>query len=438
MFSIDTKKTAETGLNSVQKIVGESLSNYFKSDKYFLNSVKSCQTKSLSTINAVTGIATFQSIPDFICYCNISNNDFDLGLAIIELKDTSQSPLEQLGQAVACASNVALTQFVLGLSFDECAVPVLMTNGNLYQFGWVHLLSPCFPSFNVTSHILSAGPHDDEIADQLAKMRNFCVSQATKLNDTNRLTKAAHLEAVKSLQMGISTEMYFFKKKIDIFLRYGFEKGLLDKSLFYQMKVYQSLSNVKEAIKPLGFVRICQYDKNLQVKKETEMEYLIFPMLIGYQMGVPSDESDYILFLDELKRVINLVHKAGVVHVDLYPSNIMWKKEDGNIIIRIVDWDAATILFEKFPELIVSRKELPHFAPYDYRTGAADPKCDYWFIFILSLLNEKERQEMNGTPDNVNTVFKEAVDRLSIDDLNGKILRTRFENWFDHATTEIV
>jgi hypothetical protein len=41
-----------------------------------------------------------------------------------------------------------------------------------------------------------------------------------------------------------------------------------------------------------------------------------------------------------------LVHKAGVIHVDLYASNVMWKQQDGTIFIKIIDWDAAHCLKE--------------------------------------------------------------------------------------------
>ena len=38
---------------------------------------------------------------------------------------------------------------------------------------------------------------------------------------------------------------------------------------------------------------------------------------------------------------------AGVVHLDLYLSNIMWKElESGEIELKIIDWDAAHFITE--------------------------------------------------------------------------------------------
>ena len=46
----------------------------------------------------------------------------------------------------------------------------------------------------------------------------------------------------------------------------------------------------------------------------------------GFTVGVPNrlhHEKLYAVFLAELERVVNLAHEAGVIHVDLYTSNIM-------------------------------------------------------------------------------------------------------------------
>ena len=68
----------------------------------------------------------------------------------------------------------------------------------------------------------------------------------------------------------------------------------------------------------------------------------------GYQIGTPNRYRSPLVskaFVTELRRLIGLVHEVGVIHCDLYPSNIMWRinSEDENILI---DWDAAHCLDE--------------------------------------------------------------------------------------------
>jgi serine/threonine protein kinase len=76
---------------------------------------------------------------------------------------------------------------------------------------------------------------------------------------------------------------------------------------------------------------------------------IIYRDISDYRCGTPDrieDEELYQSFVQELKRIIALVHEAGVIHVDLYASNVMWKQENGKILIKIIDWDAAHCLEE--------------------------------------------------------------------------------------------
>lgn len=67
-------------------------------------------------------------------------------------------------------------------------------------------------------------------------------------------------------------------------------------------------------------------------------------------VGVPNRNSNpelYAAFLAELEFAVTAVHDAGVIHVDLYASNIMWKVEhDGSICVKIIDWDTAHSVLE--------------------------------------------------------------------------------------------
>jgi hypothetical protein len=47
-------------------------------------------------------------------------------------------------------------------------------------------------------------------------------------------------------------------------------------------------------------------------------------------------------FLEDFLQVLGAVHEAGVVHMDLYVSNVFWRKlQTGGYEFRIIDWDAA-------------------------------------------------------------------------------------------------
>ena len=55
----------------------------------------------------------------------------------------------------------------------------------------------------------------------------------------------------------------------------------------------------------------------------------------------------YAKYRDQFIRIMKLVHDAGVLHCDLYLSNVMWRVNDSDYIdIVISDWDCAHCLIE--------------------------------------------------------------------------------------------
>ena len=130
-------------------------------------------------------------------------------------------------------------------------------------------------------------------------------------------------------------------------------------------------------------------------------------------MGVPSDITLYQNYLLNLRKAIRKVHQFGVIHVDLYPSNILWCFRDNQMVIHIIDWDAATLQGDSFTETMRLRLANNENSAYYWKSqGEAESKCDYWFLFILSNLTDEERESMNGDePSFVNIVFKSSVQR---------------------------
>lgn len=146
-------------------------------------------------------------------------------------------------------------------------------------------------------------------------------------------------------------------------------------------------------------------------------------------MGVPSVESLFQRFMVKLDETIKKFNAKGIIHVDLYPSNILWRYDREDIIIRIVDWDAATFVGDSFTSDMESRLKNNDNAQYYWKSGGpAEPKCDYWFLYILKNLTAEERNAMNGnTPSDVNQVYKNSVTRQS----QSKNLKISFVKWYD-------
>jgi hypothetical protein len=118
--------------------------------------------------------------------------------------------------------------------------------------------------------------------------------------------------------------------------------------------------------------------------------------------------------------------------MDLYPSNILWKKENDKIEVRFVDLDAATFNQEPFSVRIEDRLRDDSDSQYYYKkTGLAEPKCDYWFFYIISLVKEYDNGSQSEDIDEVNLVYRNLVERCSQEMGGRDKLKAAFESWYE-------
>jgi hypothetical protein len=419
LFNISCVKVAETSKHANERSVDSKLSSVFSQ---FFKTESTSETQIdkfiLKNVNASFGLATAESKPDFL-HTTLNGQKDVFGLCIFEFKDTAFAPLEQMGQAFVAGCNIILSHLGLGLKPSECAVPLVLTNGNLYQFAWVTILEPSFPVLHVTTGVLDASVQEtrQQIAHQLVCIKLFCFRVAQKIGESTTFQELTKIQ--------LDLERFHLKLFKDTFLRWSENP---QESLSYLWRIYEGLVDVEEAVLPHAFANI-KLDG-------TEESKIIFPRLEpDFAMGIPSDESLYKLFLVKLEASIKKIHAKGIIHVDLYPSNILWRSVGDDIIIRIVDWDAATLDGDSFTNDMLLRLENDTNAQYYWKSdGVAEPKCDYWFLFILTNLTVQERNAMNGsTPGKVNQEYKASVTRQSRSDPK---LKQSFVEWYDEQHSE--
>lgn len=419
LFSIDCVKVPETNNHrSVDQVLSGLFSRFFKTDFTFEKTPKF----TLTELNAGFGLATPKSTPDFVHTTILKGSDLRIGLAVIEFKDTAHAPLEQMGQAFVNGCNVILSHIGLGLKWYQCAVPLVLTNGNLYQFAWVTLLEPSFPVLNVTTGVLDASvPYTgNQIAENLARIKMFCASAEERI----RLC-SSEFTSMSVIELDLTK--YYRKLFKNTFLRWEDT----EQSLGYLWDIYKHLADVEEAVLTLGFAKL------IEESSAASDEFIIFPMLEKeFAMGVPGDKDLYDQYLAKLKKAIENIHQSGVIHIDLYPSNILWRVHEGTMIIRIVDWDAATLTGDSFTDKMETRLKLPENSAYYWKSkGVAEAKCDYWFLFILTHLTDNERNSLNGEePSTVNDAYKRIVNRQRADD---ESLNSTFERWYNSQSNTL-
>lgn len=103
----------------------------------------------------------------------------------------------------------------LGLPAKHCCVAIMVTNGQLFPFGFITLLEPSFPVLHVPSYVIdsSSSAGKAEAAQHLHKFREFCRVQDSKL----RQVSSAPANPIASISLHVTS--YYQKPMTSVFSR---------------------------------------------------------------------------------------------------------------------------------------------------------------------------------------------------------------------------
>jgi hypothetical protein len=223
-------------------------------------------------------------------------------------------------------------------------VPVIASSGKLMQFGAVIVLKPSFPAAFAISHVLDLTCDKGRLKAArllccvIRYLRQWAYDENVKeplLSLPDQSPVGIEIKAM-SLDLGV----YHLKKLEDFFAC----TGNIQTSLFHYFSVMARLHAV-DACRDLVVFPICVRGYN----DDPRYSCIVFPRLgEEYRIGLPEARGDRVEFFAKLKSAVQFFHEAGVVHLDFYLSNIMWRKgPEGGIHIKVIDWDPAHFLEEK-------------------------------------------------------------------------------------------
>jgi serine/threonine protein kinase len=231
---------------------------------------------------------------------------------IFEVKHSVDSPQVPLRQAVPQAINVAIMQLnIKQAKWDEVMVFVIGSNGYLLQLGVVFILYPSFPVFVSLTSCLDLTDHAmrSKACEALNSIKKWIVSHPVVVSEPGTSIRKG------ITGMGALSTLRYHVKPLK-----GFFSSLSNtqSSLFHYFRV---MTRLHEECRPYVVFPICvrEYENN------PEESCIVFPNMHDYHIGFPEEEDLRRLYFVELKKAIECFHKAGVVHLDLYQSNIMWK-----------------------------------------------------------------------------------------------------------------
>jgi hypothetical protein len=344
--------TGESRLSLLDLKCSEGVANAKSSPDAYLMGRVVCHRDECSVFDADAAAATAAVSPadkDAACDCNLDA----LVVGIGEAKHTTDSAVEALRQAFVESTNVALAWRRRGVPCARVTVPVWATTGQLVKFGVTRMLEPAFPYLVIMSKTLDLADARDrtEAATLFASMMAWC---RTPVHAWAR-------EANTQQSLGLSTRAYHLKPLENVFL--VADDG--DASLAHMLHVLQRLQPPSPAC---AFV---EAPITVRTGAKWRGSALVFRNLAldGYQIGVPSERAERERYLAAIRAAMEAIHEAGVVHLDFYPSNFMWKatsnaadgcdREHGpsgeRMLIKIIDWDAAHVLGAPLTTLTHSR-----------------------------------------------------------------------------------
>jgi len=145
----------------------------------------------------------------------------------------------------------------------------------------------------------------------------------------------------------------------------------------------------------------------------------------GYRIGMPDSEFECDALFDAIVAAVERIHAAGVVHLDLYPSNIMWSKVGAVFSVVIIDWDSAHFIGEILPDLVRGRLQQRAL----YLMGAEPPTeaIETLDTSLISLLSTWRHEVTLKTlsKERLDAAFNVLVMREEPDHLDRPVKRAR-------------
>lgn len=267
------------------------------------------------------GVATSSSSPDGYFFFEANRKKVVCG--IYEVKNDATALKEMIGQAYAAAINVGKTLVPrdpnCGLSK---VIPFVCCNGRSMSFHCVLFLPPSdYPIFYSVSPLL-------DLSDRT--MLRTATRFLCKLRDHIEFLKNNFQYAPSSADSYLDEARYFLKPIQPICQL--FSDRLAQTAIRQYFAIQQALHESEVARPYVAFPYGLRFPLSHQSGESDGDFCLIFDHLSHetngkFNIGLPPTPDDRVKFLAELRKAVEYFHDAGVVHMDLYLSNIMWKKD---------------------------------------------------------------------------------------------------------------
>ena len=337
----------------------------------------------------------------------------DFFILCTESKGRDASTFAPLVQGFEIGADAAVLMWRKGVASADVVVPVMLSFGDCLQFYAVYLIPECYPVVVCLSPALSCVTFSGrlEIARWIISLGDFADKTIQILQGLQRTTRPSNL--------GLYINPFFFKplrnlhknKNQTLEKAGGFYRSNLEDFLSIYEMIYHVELSEQHILFPVGVLAYPKYgsmaytqkireilqqsfrkyfQQSLEVIEKSGAIVVSFPVLCekaGWSNNKPTER--YVqAYIDELSTAVNVLNTAKVAHMDLRPSNIMWRvtpDDDSKVEMQIIDLEDA----ERFGQYIQLWDVLKEDSRYPVHSDAVIPMKaseihNNWFLSSVS------------------------------------------------------
>jgi hypothetical protein len=314
-----------------------------------------------------------------------------------EHKGAEGSLLGAVLQMALTNTHFAMGLLERGVPREKCIIPGVANTGMLMLFGATIILDDSFPTFvPLTKQLDLLDAAENQMASAfLARCQDYCLELGKSLTQNPILPST-----YRPSEMSLDSNKYFIKVLTPDIIARGFGLFTTPNSDQIQPGIEHMLHALNRIFDSSEARDLVEYPLSIRTPAaENEHFEIIYRDLTllprPFVMGVPNRIENpklYESFQSALVDAVDRIHRAGVIHCDLYASNIMWRlNEETNIVeIKIIDWDTAHCLSEgKFNDVATEiLAEFFHIPPEAVEFGIAHD-MKYLDVYLMDFTEEQ-------------------------------------------------
>lgn len=291
-----------------------------------------------------SSIASRQSMAllDGWFHCMVQGKNFVVG--DIEFKASYYSTIEGLPQAFTYTTSIVLNLLNVGMAPEDIIVPVMVSNGHLVQFACMFCENDLPLPLTISSVIDTLDAKGRVLAHEyMLKIKSHVESLQVKLQqlEGDLFSDPKDWQSALPIPDSVHPKMGYVTAQ--------WHEDDLDASCRH---IFETLSKLwgtpawKFVCPPLGFSTHTRLATSSLHSQASGALLFLDLRKRGFSNLPPSFEHAK-KYVNGLTAACSAFHEEGVVHGDLYPSNVFWKAEPFEV--RIIDWDTAFATTEFLP-----------------------------------------------------------------------------------------